>query len=48
MSRFIILGGFEPYIIEAEDWEAAFWQAWDRLRECIASITKIPEEDGEA
>ena len=45
MKRFIILGGYEPYIIEAEDWESAFWKAWDILGESIASITEIPAEE---
>lgn len=42
MRKFIVLGGYEPYIIEAEDWEAAFWKAFDILREAIQSITEIP------
>lgn len=44
MKKYIVLGGYEPYIIEAEDWEAAFWKAYDALKECLASITVIPEE----
>ena len=47
MKRFIILGGYEPYVIEAEDWESAFWNAWDSLKDCLASITEIPAEEGE-
>ena len=45
MKKFIILGGYKPYIIEAEDWEMAFWKAWDILRDGLVSITVIPEED---
>lgn len=47
MKKFLVLGGYEPFIVEAEDWESAFWKAWDRLKEDIASITAIPKEDGE-
>ena len=47
MKKFIVLGGYEPYIIEAENWEMAFWKSWDALRENIASITVIPQEDKE-
>ena len=47
MKRFIILGGYEPYIIEAENWEEAFWEAWDSLRDNLASITEIPAEENE-
>lgn len=42
--RFIILGGYEPYIIEAKDWEDAMWKAWDYLKDCLAAIILIPEE----
>ena len=44
MKKYIVLGGYEPYIIEAEDWESAFWKAYDYLKECLVSITIIPEE----
>ena len=44
MKKFIVLGGYEPYVIEAEDWEAAFWKAYNILKESLASITVIPEE----
>lgn len=44
MKKYIVLGGYEPYIIEAEDWESAFWKAFDALKESLASITVIPEE----
>ena len=47
MKRFIILGRCEPYIIEAENWEEAFWKAWDSLKENIASITALPAEEDE-
>ena len=44
MKKFIVLGGYEPYVIEAEDWESALWKALDSLKESLASITVIPEE----
>ena len=44
MKKFIVLGGYEPYIIEEEDWEMAFLKAWDRLGDNLVSITVIPEE----
>ena len=44
MKKYIVLGGYEPYIIEAEDWESAFWKAFYVLKESLASITVIPEE----
>ena len=47
MRKFIVLGGYEPYIIKAEDWESAFWKAWDHLKEAIQSITEIPAEEDE-
>lgn len=47
MSKFLVVGGYQPYIIEAEDWEAAFWQAWYSLRDNLVSITAIPAEEGE-
>lgn len=40
---FIVCGGYEPYVIEAECWEDAFWKAYDSQKECLFSITKIPE-----
>ena len=43
MNKYIVMGGYEPYIIEAEDWESAFWQAYQALQENLASITVIPE-----
>lgn len=43
--RFIILGGYEPHIFEAESWEDALWKAWNSLGDSLASITLIPEED---
>ena len=46
--KFIILGGFEPYVVEAEDWEGAFWTGWDYCKDALMSITKIPEDgDGD-
>ena len=42
--KFIILGGYEPYIIDAEDWEDAFWKARHILKDNLASITQIPQE----
>lgn len=47
MSKFIIIGDYEPFIIEAESWEDAFWTGWDSLKEYLVSITKIPQEDGD-
>lgn len=47
MKKFLVLGGYEPFIVEAEDWESAFWKAWDSLKENIASITAIPAEESE-
>ena len=44
MKKYIVLGGYEPYIIEAEDWVSAVWKAFDSLKESLASITVIPEE----
>lgn len=41
MKKYIVLGGYEPYVIEAEDWEMAFKKAWEMLREDIISITLI-------
>lgn len=43
MKKFIILGGYEPFIIETDDWDMAFWNAWDRLKDNLISITIIPE-----
>ena len=45
MKKFLVLGKCEPFIVEAEDWESAFWKAWDSLKEYLASITAIPEEE---
>lgn len=45
MSKFLVSGECQPYIIEAEDWEAAFWKAWDSLGDNLVSITAIPAED---
>lgn len=45
MKKYIVLGGYEPYVIEVEDWESAFWKAYDHLKESLVSITAIPEEE---
>ena len=45
MRKFIIIGGYEPYTIEAEGWEDAFWQAYQGRKDHLVSITIIPEED---
>ena len=44
MKKYIVLGGYEPYIIEAEDWESAFWKAFEAFKEHLVSIMVIPEE----
>ena len=44
--KFIVLGGYEPYIVKADTWEDALWMAWDSLKDSLASITVIPEEEG--
>ena len=44
MKKYIVQGWYEPYIIEAEDWESAFWKAYAALKEYLVSITMIPEE----
>ena len=46
MKKFIVIGRYS-HIIEAESWEAAFWQAWRMLGNHLVSITEIPEEEGE-
>lgn len=45
MSKFLILGRYQSYIIEAENWEAAFWNAWDSWGDNLVSITAIPPEE---
>lgn len=47
MSKYIILGNYEPLVIEAESWEDAFWAGWDYYKDSLMSITKIPHEDGD-
>lgn len=47
MKKFLVLGGYEPYIIEAEEWEEALWKALSILGDSLASITIIPAKEGE-
>lgn len=42
MKKFLVLGDYEPFIVEAENWESAFWKALDSLKENIALITALP------
>ena len=44
MKKFLILGGYEPYTIESETWDEALWKAWESLKESLAAIILIPEE----
>lgn len=45
MHKFLILGYSDPYTLEAETWEEAFWMAWDRCKDGLVSITMISETD---
>ena len=47
MSKYIILGNYEPLVIEAESWEDAFWAGFEYYKDSLMSITKIPHEDGD-
>ena len=47
MSKYLILGNYEPLVIEAESWEDAFWAGWDYYKNRLVSIIKIPHEDGD-
>lgn len=45
MNKYLVLGGYEPYVITAEDWESAIWEAESFLGESIQAIVKMPPED---
>lgn len=47
MDKYLALGDYKPYVIYADDWESAVWQAEEYFGSALYSITKIPkgEED---
>ena len=47
VSKYIVYGGYYSYVIEAEDWESAFWKAIDGKGDYLQAIVKIPNEDEE-
>ena len=47
MNKYLILGGYEPEVITAEDWESALWETERCLGESLQAIVKMPPEDEE-
>lgn len=48
MDKYLVLGTWDPYIIEAESWEDAVWDAIHYCgEEHVVSITKIEDVDDE-
>ena len=46
MSKFMVIGEYGSYVIEAETWEDAFWKGYDSLKEeHLVGIIRISEEE---
>ena len=48
MDKYLVLGTWDPYIVEAESWEEALYEAIVYCgEEQVVSITKIKDADNE-